>query len=97
MTKREIKKALKGIIEDDDFEECEDYDGNKLKSCYLGSFMSLDPCGRYHHILSPNGITAKCVRFWDNLEKCAEELDGWIESGEGDPTDIYFVMNGEQP
>lgn len=93
MTKQEIRKMLQDAIPD--MEEYEDFEGNKLKSVYLGSALLLDPCGKYHHILSPNGITNKCERFWNNLNDCAEELHGWIEGGEGDPIDTFFVMNNE--
>jgi len=91
MRKSEIKKQLKGMV--GSMELVEEYYGEEKKySEYLGSFMSLDPCGRYHHIFSPNGATSKCERFWNNLEECAGELGGWIEGGEGDPTDIFFCM-----
>lgn len=61
-----------------------------IASIYLGSYMALDPCGKYHHSLSLNGCKKKCLQFWDDLEKAANELDGWITGGEGDPTDIFF-------
>lgn len=69
-----------------------DMEGNPIRSIYLGSFMSLDPCGRYHHAISPNGLTQKCLNFWESLDHAADKLNGWIESGEGDPTDIYFCL-----
>jgi hypothetical protein len=89
MTKKEIRtflKGYKGLPIHEQYEE----DGEIIFFEYLGSFMTLDPCGRYHHVLSPNGVTAKCERFWQNLHHVAYELDGWIKEGEGDPTDIYF-------
>ena len=70
----------------------EDCGDGRYKSCYLGSFMSLDPCGRYHHILSPNGSSNRCEAYWKALDKAAYRLGGWIGSGEGDPTDIYFCL-----
>ncbi|MBW1953645.1 MAG: hypothetical protein JRI66_11280 [Deltaproteobacteria bacterium] len=70
-----------------------DYEGRPYWSAYIGSYMSLDPCGRYHHVLSPNGASARCERYWEALERAAEKLGGWIESGEGDPTDIYFCQS----
>ena len=90
MTFKEIKQSLKASIVD--MEETENMDGEQIKTVFLGSYISLDPCGRYHHILSPNGYSARCERFWNSLERAAEELGGWIESGEGDPTDIFFSM-----
>jgi len=76
-------------------ETVEDWEGNRYRSIYLGSYMSLDPCGRYHHVLSPNKVSSRCERYWEALEKAAERLGGWIESGEGDPTDIYFCLPAE--
>jgi len=57
---------------------------------YLGSYMSLDPCGKFHHFLSPNGIQKRCMRYWNNMEKAAYKLDMWIEAGEGDGCDVYL-------
>ena len=92
MTKKEIKMELKRIKENEKFEVMETaevYD-ETYYSYYLGSFLSLDPCGKYHHILSENGITQKCERFWDNLESACSELDMWTESGEGDALDVFL-------
>jgi len=85
MTRREIRKTLARILREEKFSPVEGYE-----CIYLGSFTDLDPCGRFHHILSPNGITKRCIRFWDNLEECAQELGCWIEAGEWDGTDIFL-------
>jgi len=79
-------------FQDEDFYIVEDiFDEDiQYKSVYIGSWMFLDPCGRYHHIISPNGLTQRCVNFWESLDKAANRLNGWVESGEGDPTDIFF-------
>ena len=95
MTKKEIREELKSLKESGNFDEVEP-DGfmvdEPYMSMFLGSYMYLDPCGRYHHFLSPNGFTRNCERFWENMESVAEELGMWIESGEGDPTDIFLCM-----
>ena len=91
---RFIKKELRRILYECDFYNQEpiwEYD-DPFVSTYLGSFLSLDPCGKYHHILSPNNITRTCEKFWENLNRAAEELGGWIESGEGDPLDTYYCF-----
>ena len=90
MTRKEMKEWLEDELSNAD--ECEDMEGNAIKSAYLGSYMSMDPCGRYHHCLSPNGATSKCERFWESMEAVADELGACIESGEGDPTDIYITQ-----
>ncbi len=93
---QEIKSMLKGLISqmeliiDTNFGIDEPF-----YSVYAGSYMSLDPCGRYHHGLSPNCVTNNCNKFWDSVDKVAELLGGWIEGGEGDPTDIYFCMSAD--
>lgn len=97
MNKREIRRHLSSIKKamlsnpnPDATVPCDD--GSTYQSEYLGSFLTLDPCGRYHHCLSPNGITARCERFWQNLDDVAADIGGWVESGEGDPLDIFFCI-----
>jgi len=72
-------------------EGCDD-DGH-VGSCYLGSVMSIYPSGKFYMPWTTNQ-TAKDVErdsaFGEALEAVASANDGWIESGEGDPTDLYF-------
>lgn len=65
-------------------------------SVYLGSFMSLDPCGKYHCGMILNGIQKRCENFWSTMDRIAEELHGFIEFGEDDPTDVYFCRPVEE-
>jgi hypothetical protein len=89
----EIKRNLGDLIPNMEVVKAEDsFHDEDCRSIYLGSYLDLDPCGKYHHALSPNGLTRKCEEFWENLEAAAEELGGWIEAGEGDPLDTYFCM-----
>lgn len=82
--------ALKRL-QPSNFTTQEQYDGDPYESVYLGTVFALDPCGRYHHaILSPNGLSSRCAAYWEALDKAADRLGGWIESGEGDPCNIYF-------
>ena len=83
-----LKEKMKEAIEAKD----EDNGGN-FKRVYIGSYMSLDPCGKYHNILSPNGIRQDCERFWESLEKVAGKFNGCISCGEGDPTDTFFEFD----
>lgn len=90
-----VIKELKSLIPQ--MVVVEDPIGDKgHRTIHLGSFMSMDPCERYHHILSPNGATKTCENYWERLDEAAESLGGWIESGEGDPTDIYFCLPLEE-
>jgi len=68
--------------------ETVDFDRQE-RMVYLGSVFALDPCGRYHHMLSPNGYTNRCGRFWESLERQLEKRGLWLASGEGDPCDQY--------
>ena len=77
----EVKKELRTMEKDED--------GNRY--LYLGSVFSLDPCGRYHNVISPNGATESCGAFWETLEAEASRHGFSIVGGEGDPTDVYVV------
>ena len=69
----------------------DEFDNDKsVEFWYLGSFLDLDPCGKYHHCISPNGITKKCETFWNELETIATELNCWTQSGEGNSLDIFL-------
>lgn len=95
MDKKTMKKVLKGLIPK--MEKVEStFHADAYKSIFLGSYLSLDPCGKYHHFLSPNGVTKKCENYWQRLEKAADEVGGWISSGEGDALDIFFCMSIEE-
>jgi hypothetical protein len=90
-TKKQIKDFLYSFIHDNNFEkhfECGS--GDIYESVYIGSYMDLDPCKKYHSFASPNGVTKECERFWNLLEEYANEVNCWIENGEGDPTDIFL-------
>ena len=94
---RFIKRELKRILHAGEFYEEQsmgmDLNDKSYATVYLGCFLSLDPCGKYHHILSPNGVTKTCEKFWENLNQAAEDLGGWIESGKGNETDIFFCFS----
>ena len=73
MDKKTMKKVLKGLIPK--MEKVEStFHADAYKSIFLGSYLSLDPCGKYHHFLSPNGVTKKCENYWQRLEKAADKL-----------------------
>jgi hypothetical protein len=97
MNYKEIKTELARIKNDPKNWEIIDFEDGEgqYMSNFLGTFMSLDPCGKYHHFLSPNGITKKCERFWINMESACNSLQMWIEPGEGDPCDIFLCKTIE--
>ena len=92
--KREMTRALKKMIPDMEYNEGV-FEDEGYYHYYIGRYMSLDPCGRYHHILSPNNVTQRCINYWERLEAAAYNAGGWIQSGEGDPTDIFFCVDVE--
>jgi hypothetical protein len=63
-------------------------------SSYLGSVMQLTPSGKFYVPWTTNQ-TADDVerdgRWYAALEDVATKMGGWIENGEGDPTDLYFM------
>lgn len=103
MNYKEIEKELNRIKNDpkgwdnkyseEDFKDYNIDQDEQYQVNYLGTYMSLDPCGKYHHFLSPNGITKRCENFWDNIEKACNKLNLWIEEGESDPCDIFLCKN----
>lgn len=70
-----------------------DLDGH-VGSCYLGSVFSLTPSGKFYMPWTTNQ-TADDVerdsRWYEAAEAVASKHGGSIESGEGDPTDLYFT------
>ena len=80
----------KGKIEGQEWGPADDGDENRQeRTLFLGTVFALDPCGRYHHMLSPNGYTNKCGRYWESLERQLEKRGMWLTSGEGDPCDQF--------
>lgn len=83
-------EALKAEIEASD--TIEDECGNEVKSVYLGSVFSLSPSGKYYTPFASSNVTVKEAErdeeWYAALEKTAEQHGLFIESGQGDPTDI---------
>ena len=91
MTYREIYKELKRIKNDPkNWDTVQSDEGDEYQSNFLGSYMSLDPCGRYHNFLSPNGVQKKCERYWENMDTACDKLGMWLSAGEGDLCDIFL-------
>jgi hypothetical protein len=90
ITKKDMRREIRRILVEEKFEPMTGLGGDEYIGVYLGSYMNLDPCGRFHHAFSPNGMTKKCERYWENLESVAIEFNCWIEPSDGDPTDIFL-------
>jgi hypothetical protein len=63
---------------------------------YLGSVLSLSPSGKYYTPFANGNITAKEAKadeaWYAAMDRAAEKHGGSIESGEGDPCDLYFAV-----
>lgn len=67
-----------------------------MHSIYLGSVLSLSPSGKYYTPFANGNVTdaeAKKDEAWYSaMDRAAEKHGGTIESGEGDPCDLYFTL-----
>lgn len=93
MSKKSIKAtwdwdALENDV--DNAESNDDGQGNLTKSVFLGTVFAILPSGRYM------SGTTEDERFWADLEAVASEYNMSVESGEGDPCDIFLVKQIEQ-
>lgn len=74
---------------------CHDFD--LLGYCYLGSVFSVMPSGKYYTAWACSNATEREAerdeRYMEALEKVARKYGGWIEPGEGDPCDLFFVCH----
>jgi hypothetical protein len=74
-------------------------DGERIGSTYLGSVLNLAPSGKYYMPWTTNQ-TARDedmdARWFAALDKAASKHGGWIASGEGDPTDLYFCLTPDE-
>jgi len=64
-----------------------------IGSSYLGSVMSIYPSGKFWMPWTTNQTADdedRDSRWHTALDRAADKFGGWIESGEGDPTDLYF-------
>lgn len=64
--------------------------------CFLGSVLSLAPSGKYYMSWCSNYTQAEAEedqRWFTALDMVVLALGGWIERGEGDPLDLFFVTD----
>jgi len=58
-------------------------------TCWLGSIVALDPCGREHEDVSSEETPLRCRIYWTALRTAADDVGGWLEEHEGG---IYFAL-----
>ena len=122
MDKRTIKNQAREHIADavkniDTWETGEDWEGNKIKSYFLGTVFCLYPSGKYYMPFACSNVELcpKCKGegcdfcghlgsreafedsvFTENLEHYASKHNCWIQSGEGNPCDVFLCKSLEQ-
>lgn len=78
-------------------DESDDGDG-LIGRAFIGSVFSVMPSGKFYMPWTTNQTWRDIVKdelFMELLERKAGECGGWIESGEGDPCDLFFAMKFE--
>lgn len=64
---------------------------------YLGTIMNLYPSGKVWTLWAASNVSDieqfKDQCFIEALDKIAEKFEGWIDSSDGDPCDLFFVMS----
>jgi hypothetical protein len=69
-----------------------DKDGH-TGAAYLGSVMALTPSGKFYMPWTTNQTNDdvdRDSRWFEALEKAATKYGGYVEHGDGDPTDLFF-------
>jgi len=66
------------------------------KTIYVGSVLNLSPSGKYYMPWACSNVTEEeaeeDAEWWETFEGELEKHGIWIESGEGDPVDVFAVM-----
>lgn len=76
----------------------EDFEGNKIGTEFLGSVFALAPSGKYYMPWTSNQTDEDITedeKFYQALDDVAEANGMYIESGEGDPCDIFASITIE--
>lgn len=93
MSTVQIAKEVRELVNKEDWksaDECRpDADSDtEVRGVFVGTVFALDPCGRYHHMLSPNGVTRRCEQFWESLDRQLDKRGLSLECGP-DPCDYF--------
>jgi hypothetical protein len=71
------------------------FEGKNIGNCFLGTVFDLAPSGKYYMPWTSNQTEEDVDedgKFYEALDKVAEENGMWIEHGEGDPCDLFACM-----
>jgi hypothetical protein len=79
-----------------------DFDGDLVETTFLGTVFTLYPSGKFYTPWANSNVSiveaAKDAIFQECLEYTAEKQGCFVESGEGDPCDIFLsrVVESEE-
>ena len=66
-----------------------------MRVVYVGSVLNLLPSGKYYTPWACSNVTEEETKadeeWWKAFETELEKHDAWIETGEGDPLDVFVV------
>ena len=77
-----------------------DGDGDLIGRCYLGTVMNIYPSGKYYMPWCSNQTRTDETRdecYGAALEEFFDAAGMWIESGEGDPCDLFACCHVDTP
>ena len=87
------------IVEEAKKKPVTNFEGNRYGYFLLGSVFNTMPSGKYYTYWAHSNVTEEEAErdeiFIDALESIASRYGGWIESGEDDSCDIFFVISLE--
>jgi len=81
----------------------EDIDGrgDVYYQTFLGTVFAIMPSGKYYMLWACSNVSEEEAsadeEFMEALEKVAEEHGMWVESGEGDPCDMFLCCQCDAP
>ena len=68
-------------------------------SVFLGTIMALTPSGKYYMPWACSNVSEEEAQqdeaWYEALEAVADSYDGWVESGENDPCDLFVCWRPE--
>ncbi len=85
---------------DSNKEEDNDNPGEMIGRCFLGSVFAIMPSGKYYMPWTTNQTRADETRdgaFMEAFEEFLESGGMWLESGEGDPCDMFAACHFDAP
>src|SRR5579885_3590609 len=85
--------AIRAALDAEEWEQ-DEYEHERLRrSVYLGSVFNLVPSGKYYTPYACSNVSdeeaALDEEWFEQAERELASIDCYLESGEGDPTDLF--------